>query len=132
MPYIRNHLSSPLILPAVTKVGDIGSDPVVVFESITLNPGASAPIESEHMAAVRKGNTVLDYLLSQGLIKVTDSENTDPYVQLRTVDSPEPPASLVKEKEEADEKVNRKSKGIDVQSVDLSDDEPKSSTKRKA
>lgn len=130
MPFIRNHLKSVYIVPAVSKVGEIGTDPIVVFPAITLNPGASAHLDDAHLAEVRKGNVPFDYMLSQGLLKVTDSENSDPHVLLRDVDSPEPPAYLVDEKQEADEKANRTSK-VDVTTVDLAEDKPKTSGKRK-
>lgn len=83
--------------------------------AVTINPGASAEVDNEHWAAVRKGNEVIEFLVvNRYIIPSTEPSNVVP--QLRNTPTADRPPEL----DDVD--------GVDAKKktevLDVPDDEP--------
>lgn len=122
MLMIQNKQKRQWTVPAMFK-----PDGSAAFAHITLEPGASAPIEEDHWNFVSKGNQVIEALLTGRHLVVSKAKKADVDAEeLANPASPEAPADLT----EQDERAKIESK-VELKEIDL--DEPAAGkTDRKA
>lgn len=116
---IQNRMKRTWIVPATFK-----PDNSVSFDSISIAPGSSAFVQDEHWDGIKKGNQVVEALLtSRSLVVTKAKEDKAPRTldesELKNPESPKAPEELT----EKDDRVHIDSK-VELKTVELKDDAP--------
>lgn len=116
---IQNRMKRTWIVPATFK-----PDNSVAFDSINIAPGSSAFVQDEHWDLIKKGNQVVEALLTGRSLVVTKARGDK---EARTLDSDElenpAPPKAPEELTEKDDRVQLDSK-VELKTVELKDDAP--------
>lgn len=116
---IQNRMKRTWIVPATFK-----PDNAVLFDSISIAPGSSAFVQDAHWDGVKKGNQVVEALLTSRSLVVTKAR-ADKEARVLDADElsnpamPQAPEDLT----EKDERVQLESK-VELKTVELKDDAP--------
>lgn len=112
---IQNKQKRQWTVPAMFK-----PDGSAAFEHVTIEPGASAPVNEDHWEFVSKGNQVIEALLTGRHLVVSKQKKADVEADdLANPASPEAPVDLTAQ----DERATIESK-VELKEIDL--DEPAS------
>jgi hypothetical protein len=116
---IQNRMKRTWIVPATFK-----PDNSVSFDSISIAPGSSAFVQDEHWDSIKKGNQVVEALLTGRNLVVTKAKEDKAARaldadELKNPKSPEAPEDLT----EKDDRVQIDSK-VELKTVELKDDAP--------
>lgn len=86
---ITNQQKRAFIVSALVDLSN--SEQKVLFESVTIDPGATEVVHAEHWDRVRKGNTVIEALLSGRHLVVNKGQDPSKAPEVRELHNPAPP-----------------------------------------
>lgn len=114
---IQNRMKRTWIVPATFKEHN-----AIAFEHVNLAPGASALVSVEHWDEVKKGNQVIEALLTERHLVVTKAGKEVRDLSADELANPKSPTAP-EELTEKDDRVTIESK-VEIKEVELKDDAP--------
>jgi len=120
---IQNRMKRTWIVPATFK-----PDNSVSFDNVNIAPGSSALVQDDHWDLVKKGNQVVEALLTSRHLVVTKAGKETRELEADELKNPKSPVAPDELKEE-DPRVNIESK-VELKEVELKDDAPAEVTRK--